>query len=136
MMNRQQIDELIDTHFRFEQTDDIPGVLATLTSDVEHDVVGWPPGPAHGPEAAGGFYERLFADLDDTRITPVRRLYGDDFAVDESLVETTAVGAPFGMPGHGRRIRFRLLHVFEFRDGRIKRENVWLDLAAIQQQLA
>jgi hypothetical protein len=27
------------------------------------------------------------------------------------------------------------LHVFEFDGGRIKRENVWCDLAAIQQQL-
>ena len=30
-------------------------------------------------------------------------------------------------PAHGREISFRMLHVFEFRDGRISRENVWLD---------
>ena len=64
-----------------------------------------------------------------------RRLYGDGFAVDESLAESVAVGAPFGLVGLGRRISFRLLHVFEFEGGRISRENVWLDLAAIQQQL-
>lgn len=41
-----------------------------------------------------------------------------------------------GLPGNGRRITFRVLHVFEFRGGLISRENVWLDGAAIQQQLA
>ncbi|MEW6766388.1 MAG: ester cyclase [Pseudomonadota bacterium] len=135
MLSREEMDRLIDAHFKYEQSDDVAGVLETLTPDVEHDVVGWPPGPSHGPDAARGFYERLFADLADTRITPVRRLYGDGFAVDESLAESTAVGAPFGLPGRNRRISFRLLHVFEFDGGRIRRENVWLDLAAIQQQL-
>ena len=41
-----------------------------------------------------------------------------------------------GLPGHGRRISFRILHVFEFRDGLISRENVWLDTAAIVGQLS
>ena len=30
---------------------------------------------------------------------------------------------------------FRLLHIFELRDGKIAREDVWCDLAAIQKQL-
>ena len=34
-----------------------------------------------------------------------------------------------------RRVTFRILHVFEFRDDLISRENVWLDGAAIAQQL-
>jgi predicted ester cyclase len=47
-----------------------------------------------------------------------------------------AIGTFLGLPGKGRRITFRLLHVFEFKDGRISRENIWLDGAAIQQQLS
>jgi hypothetical protein len=31
----------------------------------------------------------------------------------------------------GHRISFRILHVFEFRDRLVSRENVWLDSAAI-----
>ena len=43
----------------------------------------------------------------------------------------------FGFEGRGRPLEFRLLHVLEFADdGRIARENVWLDTAAIAQQLA
>jgi predicted ester cyclase len=47
-----------------------------------------------------------------------------------------AIGTFLGLPGNGRRITFRILHVFEFKDGLISRENVWLDGAAIQQQLS
>jgi predicted ester cyclase len=39
-----------------------------------------------------------------------------------------------GLPGNGRRISFRMLHIFEFRDGLISRENVWLDTAAVINQ--
>jgi hypothetical protein len=39
-----------------------------------------------------------------------------------------------GKSGHAS---FRLLHVFELAaDGKIKSERVWIDLAAIQQQLS
>ena len=47
-----------------------------------------------------------------------------------------APGRPFGIEGRDRPLEFRLLHVIEFGDGAIRRENVWIDLAAIQRQLA
>ena len=135
-LTRAQMDAKIDEHFGFEQADDVAGVLATLSPDVEHDIVGWPTGPTHGPDAARGFYEALFADLSDGRVETVRRLYGEDFLVDESLWSGRAPGRPFGLEGRDRPLAFRLLHVVEFADdGRMKRENVWIDLAAIQAQL-
>lgn len=48
----------------------------------------------------------------------------------------TVPGAFLGVEGHGRRISFRMLHVWEFRDGLISRENVWFDDGAILRQLA
>jgi len=66
-----------------------------------------------------------------------RRLYGADFMVDDSLWTGRAPGRPFGISGGDRPLSFRLLHVVEFADdGAIRRENVWVDLAAIQRQLA
>ena len=44
-------------------------------------------------------------------------------------------GAFLGIPGHGRRISFWMLHVWEFQHGLISRENVWLDTGAIMRQL-
>ena len=79
------MDRKIDAHFGFEARDDVAGVLSTLAADVEHDVVGWPSGPAHGRDNARPFYEALFADLADGEVTCVRRLYGEGFIVDESF---------------------------------------------------
>ena len=70
------------------------------------------------------------------RSNALRRLYGEDFLVDESLWRGRAPGRPFGLDGRDRPLEFRLLHVIEFAgNGDIKRENVWLDLAAILRQL-
>lgn len=135
-LSRQQMDHKIDEHFGFEARDDVEGVLATLTADAEHDIVGWPLGPTQGRDGARPFYESLFADLADGKVETVKRLYGDDFLVDESRWSGTAVGTPFGLEGRGRPLTFRLLHIVEFADsGDMKRENVWIDFASIVQQL-
>jgi predicted ester cyclase len=133
---KEQFDRMIDRHFRFEAEDNVEGVLSTMVPDVEHDVVGSPTGPLHGTQQARAFYDALFADLSGEKVTSVRRYYGPDFVVDESLWEGTAPGTPFGIAGGGRRLSFRLLHVFDMApDGLIRRENVWIDLASIMQQL-
>jgi ketosteroid isomerase-like protein len=131
-----EMDRKIDEHFAFERHDDVEGVLATLTPDVEHDVVGWPAGPVRGRAQVRPFYEALFADLSESRVECLRRLHGDGFVVDESLWRGKAPGRPFGLEGRGRPLEFRMLHVLEFADdGHIERENVWVDLAAIIRQL-
>jgi hypothetical protein len=133
----EQMDRKIDEHFGFEAADNVEGVLATLAPDATHDIVGYPTGPTHGRNAARGFYEQLFTDLAESAVTPIKRLYGPNFLVDESLWEGRAPGRPFGLDGRNRPLKFRLLHVVEFtEDGRqIQREQVWLDMAAIAQQL-
>jgi hypothetical protein len=136
MATREQMDRTIAKHFGFEASDDVDGVVATLAEDVEHDIVGWPNGPSRGRAAARAFSEATFSDLADSKVRPVRRLYGDDFMVDESIWSGRAPGRPFGLEGRDRPLEFRLLHIVEFTDdGAIARENVWLDLAAIQRQL-
>ena len=136
-LTREMMDRKMDEHFGFEQADDIDGVLATLTEDAEHDIVGWPTGPTHGREGARPFYLSLFGDLAEGRVRCLRRLYGDNFMVDDSVWSGRAPGRPFGIEGKGRPLEFRLLHLIEFDpSGAMKRENVWVDLASIQRQLA
>src|SRR4029434_3773829 len=79
-----QMDKSIDEHFGYERADDIDGVLATLAPDAVHDIGGRPHGPTHGREKARAFYTQMFADLAESSVTPVRRLYGNNFMVDES----------------------------------------------------
>ena len=135
-LTREQMDRKIDEHFCFEAKDDVEGVLATLAHDAEHDIVGYPTGPTHGRDAARAFYETMFVDLADSKVECVKRLYGDNFLVDESIWRGKAPGRPFGLEGRNRPLEFRLLHIIEFADtGDIQRENVWLDLATILRQL-
>lgn len=135
-LTQREMDRKIDEHFQFECDDNVEGVLATLAPDVEHDIVGAPTGPTFGRNNARGFYEGLFSDLSDSNVRCLRRLYGENFLVDESLWSGKAPGRPFGLEGKGRPLEFRLLHVIEFtNEGDIKRENVWLDFAAIIKQL-
>ncbi|HVV47189.1 MAG TPA: ester cyclase [Bryobacteraceae bacterium] len=130
------MDRKINEHFDFESRDDVQGVLSTLHPNVTHDVVGWPSGPVRGRENVKPFYETLFRDLSDGHATPIKRLYGDRFLVDESMWEGRAPGRPFGLEGGNRPLKFRLLHVIEFADdGLIQKEAVWVDMAAIVQQL-
>ena len=136
-LTRAQMDAKLDEHFGFEAADNVEGVLATLADEVEHDIVGWPTGPVRGREAVRPFYETLFSDLADGEVRSTRRLYGENFMVDDSIWKGRASGRPFGIEGGDRPLEFRLLHLLEFAEtGDIKRENVWIDLAAIQQQLA
>lgn len=131
-----QMDSKIDEHFAFEARDDVEGVLATLAADAEHDVVGWPFGPSRGREGARPFYVTMFADLSESKVETLRRRYGPDFVVDESLWRGRAPGTPFGLPGRNRPVEFRLLHVVEFSDrGDIARENVWVDFVSLLNQL-
>lgn len=131
---RTEIDRLLDEHFRAEAAGDIPAIEATLAHDVYHDIVGQP--VIHGRDAAGARYDQIFSNLDVDRFVPIRRLYADDFVVDEVMVEGRAVGTFAGLEGGGRRVKFRLLHVFELRDGLIARETACFDIPAVQRQLA
>lgn len=129
------MDRLIDQHIAAEIAGDTGGCVAMYTDDVEHDVVGMPDGPLHGRDAARGFYEFLTANIRTEEMIPTRSYYGDDFCVKEHDWSGTVPGEFLGIPGQGRRIRFRLLHVWEFRGAKISRENVWLDGGSIAAQL-
>lgn len=130
------MDRRVDEHFAYEAADDVDGVVSTLAPDAVHDIVGWPAGPSHGRDAARRFYEQTFADLAESTVTPIKRLHGHGFVIDESRWEGRAPGRPFGLEGRNRPLSFRMLHVVEFTDdGLIRREQVWFDMAAIHQQL-
>ena len=132
----EQMDRKIDEHFGFEATDNVEGVLATLAPDAVHDIVGWPAGPTKGREGARPFYVQMFADLAESHVEPIKRLYGENFLIDESLWKGRAPGRPFGLEGRNRELEFRILHVVEFTgDGQIQREQVWIDMAALFRQL-
>ncbi len=135
-MDPREMDALIDRHLQAEMARDLDGAVAVYTDDVEHDDVGVPGGPLAGKQAARRFYEELSQGLEVEELQPLRRYHGQDFCVTEHLVAGRAVGHVMGVPGQGRRVQVRLLHVFEFRNGLISRENTWTDTATLARQLS
>ena len=134
-MQRQEMDRLIEEHLAAEKAGNPDGSVAMYTEDVIHDVVGSPIGPLKGPHAAKAFYEMLNQNVATDRVEVNRAWYGDDFCVIEHQWHGSVPGEFLGVPGNNRRISFRMLHVWEFKDGRMSRENVWLDEGSIIAQL-
>lgn len=134
---REQLDELINQHFTFEATDDLDGVMGSLADEVEHEIVpSFLGGTQHDKANVRQFYTTLFEGFRGESVTPIRRYYGDDFVVDETMWQGHVDdGKALACPGKSGDVSFRLLHVFEVKDGKISREQAWCDLAALQQQL-
>lgn len=134
-MTREDMDRLIEAHLQAEHDADVEAAVSVYTDDVVHDVVGSPLGALTGPAAAKEFYAYLTANVAVDTMMVNRSWYGPDFCVIEHQVKATVPGEFLGIPGHGRPIDHRLLHVFEFKDDRISRENIWIDTGAIVSQL-
>jgi len=139
-LTRQQMDDQVNQHFMYEATDDIDGVVGSFTESEEiyHEAVPSPVGRLKSLAQVRAYYEMLFPSVRGESVTPIMRLYGDDFLVDETLWTGEIVDGHWCLcDGKSGPASFRLLHVFEFAaDGKIKSERVWVDLAAIQQQLS
>lgn len=135
-MNPERMTALVEQHLKAEDAGDVDGAVAVYTDDVEHDVVGWPGGPVHGKDAAREFYRELTANFRIEQQKPTRQYLAADAVILDQQLTGTVTGTLLGLPGNSRRITFRILHVFEFKDGLISRENAWLDGAAILQQLS
>jgi hypothetical protein len=135
-LSQADVDRIIDTHFQYEAADDVSGVMSSLAEGAEHHVVPSPVGITTDRETIRAFYAGLFKDLRGSGVTPVRRLYGENFAVDEAIWHGHIDdGRIFGCADRSGQVSFRLLHVFEFDGQKIRRENVWCDVVAIQSQL-
>lgn len=118
------MDRLIDSHIKLELAGDFDGAVELYTEDIEHDFVG-APAPAIGRAAAKQVYVNLDKAFTMEEMTLVRRYHGDDFCVTEHHFVATVDGEFPGVPPGAGRVAARLLHLFEFRDGQISRENVW-----------
>jgi ketosteroid isomerase-like protein len=133
---REQLDQIINEHFMYEATDNLDGVMESLGQEILHEVVPSPVGVQTDKSGIRAYYTNLFENVRGESVEPIKRYYGDDFVIDETLWNGYINdGAPFLCDGKSGPVSFRLLHVFEVQDGKITREQAWCDLAAIQKQL-
>ena len=127
--------DLIEPHFAAENAHDIPATLATYTDDVVWYDVGHPACPVYGKSAAAEIYEGIMEGIPDLYLRSVGRFACGDHVVDESIATGHVSGSFMGIDGGGAPISFRILHVFDIRDGLICREQAWFDTAGVARQL-
>ena len=132
---REDLDLLVDTHLRALRDGDVETVMSTLTDDVEYDIVGNIPGSLRGQDAVRAHLVQALANTMHERDVPLRRLYGDGFVVDELIWEGRVTGRVGALVGNGRRVTHRVLRVIEVRDGRVARQSIYVDFAAMARQL-
>lgn len=134
-MDQTEMITLVERHLKAEGAGDVDGAVAVYTEDIEHDDVGMPGGPITGKAAAREFYEHLTANFRTEGEETRHRYFAGESMILEQRMTGTVIGEMLGIPGNGRSVSFRILHVFDFRDGLISREQVWLDSGAIVAQL-
>jgi steroid delta-isomerase-like uncharacterized protein len=130
-----EMEALIGSHMLAEEHGDPDQAVAGYTEDVEHDLVGFVGAPYRGIPAARALYEQFTQNVRIEKIKRAHTYYSDDAATVEDMITAVVTGEFLGLPGNNRRIAFRMLHVFEFRSGKISRENVWMDGVSIVAQL-
>ena len=134
-MEQQEMIAVVERHLKAEGAGDVEGAVAEHTDDVVDDAVGFPGSPRTGKDAARDFYGFLTANFRTEEEQPLNRFYDGDTMILEQNMSGTVIGEMLGIPGNGRKVTFRILHVFAFRAGLISREQVWLDSGAIAAQL-
>jgi steroid delta-isomerase-like uncharacterized protein len=128
--------DVIDRHFAAENAHDVAATLATYTDDVVWDDVANPACPVRGKHATAGMYEGIMAAFPDLHLESVSRFAIGNHVVDESLASGHVHGSFLGIDGGGAPVSFRMLHVFDLRDGLISREQAWFDTAHVLRQIA
>src|SRR5712691_3189024 len=115
---------VIDRHFAAENAHDVEATLATYTEDIIWDDVTHPGSPFRGKQAVAEAYGGILRAIPDLNLRSVLRFQCGEL-----------VGEFAGIAGGGAPVSFRLLHVFDLRDGLIARENAWFDSAAVVRQV-
>lgn len=126
----------IHSHLAAENAQNIDALLDGMTDDCYNLVVPDPTPLYAGPEAVARRYRALWATFPDLSVE-MRRIVSvaDDFAVSEHTLSGTQQGSLFGVPPSGRFVSVDTAVIWELRDGRVKGESVYFDVASMLRQV-
>jgi len=133
--SRTALELLVDTHLHALRDGDLETIMGTVRDDVEYDLIGAVPNSLRGRDAVRAHHLQEFANTMHERDVPLRRLYGEGFVVDELIWEGRITGRVGSLVGNGRRVTQRILRIFEVHDGRVARQSIYFDFAAMTRQL-
>ena len=118
----------VDDHFHSEAENDVEAALELYTDDIifEAGALNGLNRSFSGKQAVAKFYRELWATMRDVKFQPLQRFATEDRVVDDSLATFEVVRD--GCWPHfsiGQKIKMRLVHIFEMRDGKISKEIVF-----------
>lgn len=126
----------IREHLAAESSQDLDALLTGMTDDCFNLVMCDPSPMYDGPEAVATRYKNLWAALPDLKVNLRRVLAVDgDLAISEHKLSGTHQGLLFGIPPTGKRIEVDTVVVWTLREGRIRGETVYFDLATMLRQV-
>jgi ketosteroid isomerase-like protein len=117
----------VENHFHSEAVNEVEAALATFTDDIVWEA----PAPNgldrafSGKQAVARNYRALFASMRDVEFQLLQRFATDDRVVDDSIVTFEVAKDGYWRFRLGSKVRMRLVHIFEMRDGKISRELVF-----------
>jgi len=88
-----------------------------------------------GKEAVRGFLERLFTALPDLELDVTLRLPRGRYVAEEYVIRGTHLGTMFGLPPTGRRLELKFMSTVELRDGKLKEDHFYFDVASAMRQM-
>jgi steroid delta-isomerase-like uncharacterized protein len=133
--DRERALAIVEQHFAAENAHDIPATLATYADDLVWDDVSNPDCPVQGKEAAAANYADILATIPDLTMVSTLRFASGEHVVDEAVLSGHVRGFYLGIEADGAPVSFRILHVFDIRDGLISREQAWFDTAGVMGQI-
>jgi steroid delta-isomerase-like uncharacterized protein len=112
---------------------DLDGALALLSPNfVEHSSV---PGMPGGLEGVRMFFSMQLATFPDMHGTILDQLADGDKVVHRVSVEATHMGPFMGIPATGRRVKFTLIDIIRYADGKMVEHWGEVDNLGLLQQL-
>ena len=132
-MTIEKVREVAERHVTAENARDLEGALATYHDDCFYEVsaLGM---LLRGKDAVAANYAGLFAAMPDGKAVFQGHAYGTDVVVHWGTFEGTVTGSLMGMPPTGRRVSLPFAGVLEFKDGLMRGERLFYDLATLCEQ--
>jgi len=113
---------------------DIPKMLTHYNDDVVF--VNMPMGERYeGKEAVRGFLELLFAALPDLELDVTLRVPRGKYVAEEYHIRGHHRGDFFGIPATGRYVDIACVSMVELRDGKLKEDHFYFDVASALRQM-
>jgi len=117
----------VEAHFHSEAENEVTSALRLYTDDIvwEAPALNGLDRAYSGKEAVGQMYRQLWASMRDVKFTFLQRFATVDRVVDDSLVTFEVIRDGYWQFPVGSKVEMRLVHIFQMRDGKISREQVF-----------